>query len=214
MAQLKDTTINGSLTLPNGNIYLDNGNTICSTNSNGDNRSMVQLNASNQYVYGYGGYSNNEGRSYYDGNEVYIRSRGGVYVTDPDAGLSARAYGQNKVLWSGASVLPASQAVTFSENASAQPNGIVLVFSYYNGSEALDYSWHTFFIPKYLINAHEGSGHDLPLSRNAIDNFGTKYVYIHNTKVVGHANNEKSGTGSTGIKYDNSKWCLRYVIGV
>ena len=72
MAQLKDTTIDGSLTLLNDNLYIDNGNSIFGLNSNGENRSLVQMNVSNQSVFGYGGYSNNEGASYYDGNNVNI----------------------------------------------------------------------------------------------------------------------------------------------
>lgn len=215
MAQLKRTTVDGSLTILNDDLYMDNGNTIYSTNSGGENRSMVQLNASNQAVFGYGGYSNGEGASYFDGNEVNIRSKGGIYMTSPDAGLSNRAYGENKVLWSGTYYMTESHKITLSESVQAQPNGIVLVWSPYIDGVAQNYGFTTHFIPKYHVKTHAGAGMDFYMFRQCFSRAACKYLYVNNTTITGHANNVTAGTGTeTGIKYDNSYYVLRYVIGV
>lgn len=218
MAQLKQTSIDGTLTVTN-NVYLDNGNAIYSTNTSGDNRSLVQLNASNQAVFGYGGYANSEGASYFDGNDVNIRSKGGIYITSPDAGLTARAYGENKVLWSGNGTdsggyyMTAGHTISLSEPVLAQPNGIVLVWCAYTDGKAQNYGFETHFVPKYYVKAHTGCGMDFPLFRQCFSKAGCKYLYINNDTITGHANNNATGTAN-GITYDNSHWVLRYVIGV
>lgn len=218
MAQLKQTSIDGALTV-NNNIYIDNGNAIYSTNTAGENRSMIQLNASNQSVFGYGGYSNGEGASYFDGNEVNIRSKNGIAITSPVAGLTARQYGVNKVLWDGSSLssggyyMTEGHKVTLSEAVTAQPNGIVLVWSAYTDGTAQNYGFETNFIPKHYVKAHAGCGMDFPLFRQCFSKAACKYLYINNTSISGHANNDATGTAN-GITYDNSYFVLRYVIGV
>lgn len=54
-------------------------------NSSGTQRQLMGLNASNQYFFGYGSYNSSEGSSYFDGNAVYIRSKG--YINTVGSGL-------------------------------------------------------------------------------------------------------------------------------
>ena len=42
----------------------------------------------------------------------------------------------------------------------------------------------------------------------------SKYLYINDTSIVGNDNNNKTGTGASGIVYANNGFVLRYVIGV
>ncbi|MBQ8044649.1 MAG: hypothetical protein IJ272_11005, partial [Clostridia bacterium] len=57
-------------------------------------------------------------------------------------------------------------------------------------------------------------GVDLALQNATFSQVATKYCYIHDDKIVGNANNDKTGTGTSGITYNNTHWVLRYVIGV
>lgn len=42
----------------------------------------------------------------------------------------------------------------------------------------------------------------------------SKYLYIHDDKIGGNDVNGQSGTGASGITYNNAGFVLRYVIGV
>lgn len=222
MAQLKNTTVDGTLTVSGNNIYLDNGKIIYAKNTEGENRSLVQTNANGEYFFGWGGYSNREGASYVDGNVVNIRSRGGVYVTDPDAGLNGRAYGQNKVLWSGAIYMAVdgsgnAQRVTLSESVSAQPNGIVLVWSLYTNGAAENAGFNYIFVPKQHIASFSGCGVSCDLKGYAnstgTNAYGFKYVYVNDTNIVGNVNNNYVGA-SNGLTLNSNLFVLRQVIGV
>lgn len=215
MAQLKNTTVDGKLNVTDG-VYMENGKIIYSKNTDGELRSLVQMNVSNQSVFGYGGYINNQGASYYDGNNVNIRSKNGVYITSPNAGLNAREYGVNKVLWSGGYYMTADHTINLSESILAQPTGIVLAWSPYTDGAVQNWGWSTTFIPKYLVQAHgsgSGIGMDCPLIRQSISRIGSKYLYIAPTQIKGHANNSATGTAND-VAYHNNYWVLRYVIGI
>lgn len=217
MAQLKDTTIDGSLTVSDNNVYLDNGKIIYAKNTEGENRSLLQTNTNGEYFFGWGGYSNREGASYVDGNVVNIRSRGGIYVTDPDAGLEARAYGQNKVLWSGAYYMTDTHRITLSEAVSAQPNGIVLVWSMYTNGAAENSAFNYVFVPKQHITSFAGCGVPCFLAGYANSTgtnlLGFKYVYVNDASIVGNANNNYTGA-SNGLTLTSNRFVLRQVIGV
>ena len=217
MAQLKNTTIDGGLTVSNGHIALDNGKVIYAKNTEGENRSLVQSNTNGEYFFGWGGYSNSEGASYVDGNVVNVRSRGGVYVTDPDAGLNERAYGQNKVLWSGTYYMTDTHRISLSESVSAQPNGIVLVWSMYTNGAAENAAFNYVFVPKQHITSFAGCGVPCFLAGYAnstgTNAFGFKYVYVNNDSIVGNANNNYAGT-SSGLTLASNRFVLRQVIGV
>lgn len=197
----------------NGNAYMKNGNGLYFANSSGADRLLVQLNSSNQAVFGYGGYANNEGASCFDGNSVNIRSKGAIAITSPTAGLTARHYGVNKVLWSGAYFMTAGHTINLSESVSAQPNGISLVFSCYSSGAAQNYWFCDFFVPKAVVASHNGSGHEFILGTNTFGTVAGKYLYIHNDTITGADTNDDTGTAS-GISYKNNQFVLRYVIGV
>ncbi len=216
MAQLKDTTIDGDLNV-NQNIFLDNAKILYGKNTDGATRSLIQLNASNQAVFGYGGYNNNEGASYYDGNNVNIRSKNGIAITSPTAGLTARQYGVNKVLWSGGYYMTDTHKITLSETVSAQPNGIVLVWSLYSNGAAENAGFNYIFVPKEHITSFAGCGVSCFLTGYAnttgTSALGFKYVYVNNDSIVGNKNNSYAGE-SNGLTLGSNKFVLRQVIGV
>ena len=117
-----------------------------------------------------------------------------------------------KTLLTTASYMNAGQDLTFSEPVSEQLTGIVLVWSWWSGSQAEDWGWRTFFIPKAMVQLHNGVGYDCPLSRPKSSYFGSKYVYIYDTHIKGHADNVATGTANN-VPYANNKWVLRYVFG-
>lgn len=129
---------------------------------------------------------------------------------------SEKVYHEQKVLWGGdltsGMYMTAGHTANLTEPVSAQPNGIILVFSAYNGADDTNYSWQSFFVPKQLV-ALSTSGHTFNLGRGKFTYTGTKYLYISDTAITGHADNNLTGT-SNGITYANNKFVLRYVIGV
>lgn len=116
------------------------------------------------------------------------------------------------VLWSGAYFMNGDQTINLSQKISEQSIGAVLVFSGYS-SGAQDYNYVTYFVPKYLITLKSGFGHFVSMGGTSSGLNGFKYLYIHDSKIAGNAINEGSKT-LNGIAYNNSTYCLRYVIGV
>ena len=121
---------------------------------------------------------------------------------------------KNKVLWSGAYWPSASHTCTFSSAVSAQPHGILLVFSAYVDGAAANYRFHCFYVPKQVVASHNNGGHCFTMVSSLAASVATKYIYITNTNLKGHDDNTKTSTGSSGIKYTNNAYVLRYVIGV
>lgn len=125
----------------------------------------------------------------------------------------------NETLWSGASYMNASQTVNLkhSDNTTAkiseQPHGIVLVWSAYTSQGAQDYNFHCDFIPKSFVTLSNGGGYTCIMSAQKFGNIATKYIYVTNTQIKGHADNKATGTAN-GITYNNGAYVLRYVIGV
>ena len=130
---------------------------------------------------------------------------------------SEEIYHGQKVLW-GADMasgmyMTNGHTANLAEKVSEQPNGIVLVFCYYNGTSDTNWGWQSFFVPKQLVALETGEGFTFTLNNGKFGSVGTKYLYINNDSVVGHADNNLTGTGS-GITYANNKFVLRYIIGV
>lgn len=121
--------------------------------------------------------------------------------------------GGNKVLWSGGMYMTGGHVIAFSEPASKQVNGIVLVFSEYYDGEAKDQTFHSFFVHKQAIASHSGSGHNFFMCTSNVAYCATKYLYIRDDGITGHNNNSLELTGS-GITLKNNRFVLRYVIGV
>lgn len=125
-------------------------------------------------------------------------------------------YHEPKVLWGGdltsGMYMTEGHTANLTEAVSAQRHGIILVFSAYESASDTNYSWQCFFVPKQLV-ALSTSGHTFTLGRGKFSRTGTKYLYIYDTYITGHADNSATGT-SNGITYANNKFVLRYVFGV
>lgn len=122
---------------------------------------------------------------------------------------------ESKILWSGAHYMNAEQTAVLNGKISEQKNGIVLVFSTFVNSTTNNYEWKSFFIPKKLVELYSGRGHDFSFFSSQFEYMGTKYLYIHDDKIVGYKGNDMSGTAvGTGMRYTNRYWVMRYVIGV
>jgi hypothetical protein len=103
---------------------------------------------------------------------------------------------------------------TSAAQISEQPNGIQLVFCYYNGTSDTNWGWQSFFVSKQMVALEPGGGHTFNLTNGKFGTVGTKYVYINDDKIVGHADNNASGTSGTGITFNSAKFVMRYVIGL
>lgn len=130
--------------------------------------------------------------------------------------VSKNVYHEQKILWgenlTSGMYMTASHTINLSEAVSTQPNGIVLVFCAYNGTDNTNYSWESFFVPKQLV-ALSTSGHTFILGQGKFTYVGTKYLYINDTSITGHDDNNLTGSNN-GITYANNKFVLRYVIGI
>lgn len=147
------------------------------------------------------------------GNYDSLRAYGGNLYFTPKYPSNSVAMNltQNNVLYNGAVYLKADQTVNLSGLVSNQPHGIVLVWCYYDAAEktAKNQDFVYRFVPKYHVSAVAGCGF-------WTSDFGAglcKYAYVHNNKITGNAVNYGSGTRN-GITYNNTKYVLRYVIGV
>jgi hypothetical protein len=134
---------------------------------------------------------------------IYYASAWGEWVCVSDFG--------GKLLASPDWYMSAGHIVDLAEPVSKQRSGIVLVFSKYTDGVAKNEQFSSFFVPKYLVSNHPGCGHDFKLG--GVFNTAAKYLYIHDTKIVGNDKNNQTVTVG-GITYTNNDFVLRYVIGV
>ena len=123
----------------------------------------------------------------------------------------------HRLLWQGQNYMNASQTAYLTEKVSDQFSGIVLVFSNYDTSSGTgkvnNYDWHCFYIPKRLVELHEGTGHTFNMMSQAFGDIASKYLYISDTTITGNDVNTTNGTRN-GITYNNAKYVMRYVLGV
>lgn len=123
---------------------------------------------------------------------------------------------EQKILWgedaASGMYMTADHEITLKEAISMQRNGIVLVFCTYDDTGDINYNWQSFFVPKRLV-ALTTSEHTFLLSTGKFTYTGTKYLYINDTTIIGHADNNLTGSNN-GITYANNKFVLRYVIGI
>ena len=76
------------------NMYMDNDKALYSGSSDRTKwYSMAELNTSDTFHFGYGGYNNNFGNTYYNGNTVKIRSRSNVDIWSEKSGVGIVANG-------------------------------------------------------------------------------------------------------------------------
>lgn len=137
----------------------------------------------------------------------YYGSAWGDWVCTSDFG--------GKLLWQGVYYMSANQTVTLAEPVSFQNNGIVLVFSRYSSGTAQNYHFNHAFVHKAFVKLHPGVGNTFLMTTDgSFSVMATKYIYIHDDHIDGNAINEATGTGTSGVKYENNGFVLRYVIGV
>lgn len=210
-----------------------NGKFINEKTTDGKILEMVGMNTNNDCFYGYGSRINNVGTTYFDGNTVQVRSNNDMFIqanknvyidsANNSVHLSGRGptyidgyhVGRYKILWGNAWYMMEGHTATLSQAVSMQPHGIVLVFSAYLDGTYKNYEWNYIFVPKHHVSAHGSTGVSCILLGNSNFNFiGAKYLYVHDTKIVGSANNTFEGTTATGIKINNHRHVMRYVLGV
>ena len=121
--------------------------------------------------------------------------------------------GAGKMLWSGSSLMTASDTVTLSEAVSQQQSGIVLVFTRYDSNAATDYYFSCHFFPKQILTVTSPAGSVFTMATSKMEYISAKYIKITDTTLTGDAANNANGTAS-GVTYDNDRFALRYVIGV
>lgn len=118
------------------------------------------------------------------------------------------------VLWSNSGwAMAANVTLTLAYNMSTCPSGIVLHWQAYANGETKDYDHVYTFIPKQHAVVSAGAGVVCQLASNSFAYVGTKYVYVGNSTITGHANNTATGTAN-GITYANNHWVLTQVIAV
>ena len=122
--------------------------------------------------------------------------------------------GGAKILWTGGYYMTAGHIISFAEPASKQPNGIVLVWSEYVDGEAKGQTIVNNFVHKASIKAFNGAGNCFWMSTSNGAYVATKYLYIKDDGITGHANNGIVIEATSGITLTNSRFVLRYVIGV
>lgn len=105
-----------------------------------------------------------------------------------------------------------TQTITLSESVSSQPNGIVLHLQRYENSQVKGQNHTYFFIPKSHVKNWPGDGCDL-FSIAGSTAFW-KYMYIYDTEIKGHANNDRTDLSVAGITCENNKYVITEVIGV
>ena len=127
-----------------------------------------------------------------------------------------KVYHEQKILWEGAMYMTAGHTANLSEAVSEQPNGIVLMFSKYDTSTGTvsENNFNSFFVPKIFVTTHKGYGNAFTMMDINFGQICHKYLYINDTYISGHASNNATGTGTSGITYANNKYVLRYVYGV
>lgn len=90
------------------------------------------------------------------------------------------------------------------------------MFSRYDNevAEAKNEQIKEFFVPKAVVETHPGKGHCFDMATHKFTALCSKYLYISDKSISGHADNKTAGTSSTGVTYNNNYFVLRYVIGV
>ena len=163
----------------------------------------LRVYGTDQVSIGNHGYSNNQGATFLSGYDVWVQSSNYVYS---DRRL--------RVLWSGSYHMKEDQSITLADSISNQLTGVILAWSAYDNGAAGDYDWNYIFVPKEHALTHSGSGVAMTLISSTGWTMGAKYVYVSDTSISGHSNNNKESTEENGWIVNPSRFVLRYVYGV
>ena len=110
--------------------------------------------------------------------------------------------------------MTSTHKIYLEEKVSEQLNGIILVWSYYANGAPQDGSFQFTVVPKTILSDNPGGGIvAMMVSHSIFDTIGAKYIYVRDSYIFGHDNNNKTGTGTSGIKYNNNNFVLRWVYG-
>lgn len=149
------------------------------------------------------------------GEEVISVGAAGIYI---DQNLMSDLC-QNKILWeaqnsAGGYYMTSDHIAYLSEKVSEQAHGIILVWWAFNPSSQSLVGGPVAqqVIPKCLISDDAMTFHqDMHYANFTYS--GTKVVYITDSSISGNNGNTATGTGNSGIKYNNNRFVLSYVIG-
>lgn len=191
------------------NIVLDNKAQIVGWDAEKGQETSVFLsrNDNGDTVLGQGNYEDEHGATLIYGNTVDIMAHNGVTI-------NGALLGEHRLLWHGHEQMGANSRIDLSESTTNQVNGIVLVFSLWRNNAPEDVSVHSFFVSKKEIELLPGAPHTFMLGINAaFSTVGAKYLRINHDTITGDSSNTSSGTGASGITFNNSSFVLRYVIG-
>lgn len=134
----------------------------------------------------------------------------GIMIDNADAFTEL---GKNQILWSSTNGywMSGTQSITLSANITRQLSGVVFAWCYYvtETSSASNGNWVYFFLPKSHILNHPGT---MVCMDNAYRGMA-KRLGISNGRITGVDSNKQSGT-TNGIAFDNTRYVLKYVIGV
>ena len=175
-----DFRVNVPMHIKSSLIFDTNNTTISATTADGSRKVVLEpANTNGNTVLGYGNYVNSEGDTNVYGNNVRITTRENLII-------NGRNYGSNKVLWESTGwYMNATQVATLKEPISAQPNGIVLVFSLYRNGSSEDVSINSFFVSKKEVELLPGAPHTFFMMINSgFSNLGAKYLYIDDLSLI------------------------------
>lgn len=147
----------------------------------------------------------------YSSNDVIPLKSGGTGGNTAEQGAKNLGYG--KMLYNGGAWMTSEHSWSLSESVSTQPHGIILAFSECVGNKAQNKGWNHFFISKKFVIDRSGEGSAFPLATYNFDVLGVKHLFIFSNKIIGSDENSQKGTAN-GITYDNTRFMLRYIIGV
>ena len=199
-----DVVAASSFVVPNGKSYFG-------TNDSGELRNNFQpCNTNNNCIIGYGSYYADEGKTNIFGKEVNITTKSSNFK------VNGYFVGNHISLWSGALYMKDDQTVTLSQGITKFAYGIILAFSYYDVEDGApgNYDWEYFFVPRGHADNNGGTGIAFGGSNSQHSIYWSKYLYISDTTIRGHANNVLTGTGTDGITYKNNRKVLRRVYGI
>lgn len=111
--------------------------------------------------------------------------------------------------------MTSTHKIYLEEKVSEQLNGIILVWSYYANGAPQDGSFQFTVVPKTILSDNPSGGGIVAMmaSQAVFALVGAKYIYVRDSYIFGHDNNNKTGTGTSAIKYSNNAFVLRWVYG-
>lgn len=150
------------------------------------------------------------------GEEVIRLGADGINI---DKGIMSDLF-QNNILWqannsAGGYYMTSDHIINLSEKISDQSHGIILVWWGFNPEtqKLVGGPVSTQIIPKSLISENKGTLFHQDMHYGSFSYSGTKITNIFDDHIIGNSTNISTGTGGSGIKYNNNRFVLSYVIG-